>query len=339
MNLGAHGVVYDFTTDEGWQAGFEELADGPDVVVGGGTVEALGLGPTDWFLEVDGFAFPDDRVFGGEPKAPGFAAYLSTAIYAGKTTTLVELKRYRNAERVNGLLAPELYEIAIGPTLEYERAITEDSSATVNSNNSFGGRVRTDVAAVPGVLTPYASLAVFRDLDQSPLHFNPVPETVYHPMLGLDFTKDGWAVLANAGFRVDDRDGTDLGSDRQLHGDLVFRAPLPQDMGVSLSAGAEWFQWGVNPIQQHDYVEMESSVSLQWKGPAHLHLVHRLLDEPPHRQHRQPLPGLVRRRRDRGPSRARGADPGPSTGRTSRGSGARAGSAGCCRGSRGRGWR
>lgn len=263
VNLGAHGVVYDFTQDAGWRAGFENLGGPPDVVVGGGSVEVLGAGPTDWFLEVDGFAFPTDDTFSGDPVKPGYAAYLSGAIYAGPTTWLIEGKRYFNAERVNFLLTPELYEIAVAPTLEYERAITEDSAATVNSNDVWGSRVRMDWTAIPGELVPYWSLAVYRDLAQSGLHFNTVPETVYHPMIGVEFTKDDWAVLLNIGHRFDDRDGDEFGMDRQLHGDLISKIPLAKGWYIDLSAGLEWYRWGNNPLQQNDYVEMESAFTIQ----------------------------------------------------------------------------
>lgn len=262
-NLGAHLVSYSFAEDEGWKGGFEAFASVPDVVVGGGNLELQGLGPTDWYLEVDGFGYPTDDTGGGEAVKPGYAMYLSTAIYSGATTWLVEGKRYFNTERVNALLAPELYEIAIAPTLEYERQITEDSAAALNSNDMWGGRVRMDWSAIPGELTPYWSVAVFRDLDPGGLHFNRVPETIYHPMLGVEYTKGGWSVMANVGHRFDDRDGVEDAMDLHLHGDVLARFPLTEQWFLDVSAAAEWFRWGVNPIQQADYVEMETAVTVQ----------------------------------------------------------------------------
>ena len=85
--------------------------------------------------------------------------------YLGPTTWQLEGKRYKNAERVNTPVAGELYEVAVGPTLEYERAITEDSSATLNSQDVWGSRLRVDWTAVPAQVVPYVSAAVFRDVD------------------------------------------------------------------------------------------------------------------------------------------------------------------------------
>ncbi|HMV67545.1 MAG TPA: hypothetical protein PKA64_11900, partial [Myxococcota bacterium] len=262
-NLGAHLVSYSFAEDPGWSGGFKALASTPDAIVGGGSVELQGLGPTDWYLEVDGFGFPTDDTSGGEPVSPGYAAYLSSAIYAGPTIWLIEAKRYFHTQQVNTLLSPELYQIAIAPTLEYERQITEDSAAAASSNDIWGARVRMDWMANPGVLTPYWSLAVFRDLDLGGLHFNRVPETIYHPLIGLEYTKDGWSVIANVGHRIDDRDGADAGMDLHLHGDVLSRLPLSKRWFLDVSVAAEWYRWGVNPFQQADYVEMESAVSLQ----------------------------------------------------------------------------
>lgn len=265
VNLGAHATLFSFVSEEGWKAGFDNVGTTPDVVVGGLTGEFQGLGPTDWFVEADIFGFPTADVFGGDADLVqlGVAGYVSGAVYAGPTTWLVEGKRYFNAERVNGLLTPELYEVAIAPTLEYERAVTEDSAAALNSNNMWGGRVRMDWAAKPGEIVPYWSLGVFRDLEVGGLHFNDVPETIYHPMIGLEYTVDHAAVLANLGLRFDDRDGSDKGTDRQLHGDVLAKIPLTDKWFIDLSVGAEWYHWGVNPFQQHDYLEMETAFTVQ----------------------------------------------------------------------------
>jgi hypothetical protein len=263
-SLGAHGVVYNFVDETGWTEGFAELATTPDVVVGGANVELLGLGPTDWYFEGNGFAFPTVDAFGGEEVKPGYGLYLSSAVYAGKVQLLFEGKRYYNTERVNALLTPELYEIAVAPTLEYERAITEDSAAALNSNDAWGGRLRASVSAIPGILVPYASMAVFRDLDLGSLHFNREPETILHPVVGLELIDGEWSTIFNAGYRVDLRDGDQGGADRQLHGDVLSRFPLGHELFFDVSIGAEWYRWGNNPLQQTDYAEMESALSLQW---------------------------------------------------------------------------
>jgi hypothetical protein len=264
VNLGAHGVVYNFTTVEGWKAGFEELKKAPDAVVAGANVEAFGLGPTDWYLEGNVYAFPTNDLWGGNEARPGYSLYLSSSIFAGPATILVEGKRYYQAERLNRLLGPEAYEIAVPPALEYERAITQDSAEAVNSNDAWGVRARADFAAIPGVLTPYLSLAVFRD-DDLEIHYNPVPETIVHPVVGLEVTKDDWAVFLNGGYRVDVRDGTGFGADRQLHADVLAKLPLAKGWLLDLSVGAEWFRWGNNgALQLSDYTEMETALSVQY---------------------------------------------------------------------------
>ncbi len=262
-NIGAHGVVYDFVKDEGLKAGFEELGTAPDVIAAGGSVELIGVGPTDWYLEADGFAFPTDEAFGGEETKPGHSVYLSSSLYAGRATLLFEGKRYYNSQRVNALLTPELYQVSIGPTLEYERAITEDSAAAVTSNDLWGMQLRSDFTVIPGTFVPFVSLSVYRDLELGGLHFNAVPETIWHPTWGIDFTHDDWAVLFNMGYRYDDRDGKDFGADRQLHGDIIAKIPIHGGWLFDLSAGLEWYRWGVNPIQQSDYVELESAFTVQ----------------------------------------------------------------------------
>lgn len=265
-NLGGHVVTYNFTTDEGWEAGFAEMGTTPDVVAGGGTVEIVGAGPTDWYLEVDGYGYPSGQVLEEDDPTAGYAAYLSGAAYAGPVTLLGEFKRYANAQRVNSLLAPELYQVAIGPTLEYERQITEDSSAALTSDDLWGGRLRADVAAIPGELTPYVSVAVFRDLDLGGLHFNRSPETIVHTLAGVELTKGRGSLLFNVGYRHDQRDDPEHGADRHVHGDLSGRIPLPKDVAIEVNAACEGYFWGTNAIQQADYVEAETGVTLAWKN-------------------------------------------------------------------------
>jgi len=281
MNIGAHGVAYDFVDEAGWKPGFEELGTTPDAVSGGGTLEMLGVAGIDWYLETDVFGFTSDTLPASTRKLedkPGYATYASAAFYPGKTTWLVEGKRYLQAERVNGLLAPERYEVAVAPTLEYERQITEDSSATVNSNDIWGGRVRMDYTLKPGELIPYVSQAVFRDLELGGLHFNESPETVAHTVVGVEYIKDEFSALINAGYRIDLRDDggnrRDRGalpgpddSDRQLHGDAAIRFPVGSVLAGEAQVAGEVYQWGVNPFQQKDYVEIETGWTIQ-RGSA-----------------------------------------------------------------------
>lgn len=261
FDLGAHGVVYDFTPEPGLQAGFDELGEGgPDVVIGGVTAAAYGVAGIDWYLEGDAFGY--DREFPAtlvaDPEDPGYAAYLSGSFYPGSFVVLVEGKRYYQAQRVNGVLTPELYQVAVAPTLEYERQITEDSAAALNSNDIWGSRITVDWAAKPGELTPYVAVGLFRDLELGGLHFNEVPETIVHPLVGVEWLKGESSAIVNAGYRIDDRDGDAFGADRHLHGDAAIRWPLPLGLAGEVNAGAEWYRWGVNPFQQEPYVEMET---------------------------------------------------------------------------------
>jgi hypothetical protein len=263
VNVGGHGVVYDFVKDPGWKASFSDLGPAPDAVVGGAWVDAVGLGPLDLFGEVDVFAYPTADLWSGEAPRPGYSIYLSGNVREGRTSLLLEAKRYKDTEQVNALLTADLYEIAIAPTLEYERQITEDSSAALNSHDIWGGRAKVAYTAIPEALVPYVSLATYRDLDLGGLHFNPVPETIWHPIVGVDYTHEGWSVIANVGARIDDRDGSEFGADRHVHGDVISRFPLVKDWCFDLSVAAERYLWGRNTFQQADYTEIESAVSLQ----------------------------------------------------------------------------
>lgn len=265
-NLGVHGVLIDFVGTPGLEGGFEDLS-GPDALVGGATAEVAALG-ADWYVEADLFAFPTEELPTTVPGAadkPGYGVYASSALYPGSFVVLVEGKRYFQAERINARLGPEDYEVGVAPTLEYERAVTEDSSATVNSNDIWGGKVRLDWAAKPGELVPYVAVAVFRDDDLGGLHFNTVPETVVHPTIGVEYIRSEAAALINAGVRIDDRDGSDAGTDRQVHGDAAVKV-VPGGLQVDVALGVEVYQWGVNPFQQTDYTEVESGVTLS-RGP------------------------------------------------------------------------
>jgi hypothetical protein len=260
-NLGAHGVMWQFVSDAGILPGFERMGAAPDVVVGGATAELTSVLGLDWFAEGDVFAYPKDGQLGADK--PGYAGYVSTAAYLGPTTWLLEGKRYKGAEFVNAMLGTELYEVAAPPSLEYERVITEDSSAALNSNDIYAARLRVDIAAVPGKVLPYVSLGVQRDLDTGVLHFNDVPETILHPIVGLELMHERFSVLANGGYRVDRRDGAAFGYDSQAHSDIDVKVPLFGDFHADVNAAIERYHWGVNQFQQADYTEMETATSFQ----------------------------------------------------------------------------
>ncbi|MEQ1564008.1 MAG: hypothetical protein ABMA64_00095 [Myxococcota bacterium] len=265
-NLGAHVVGFDFVDEAGFAAGFQQL-EPFDAVVGGVTAEVIGVGGIDGYLEADLYGYGPNQPspLGPDVGDLGHAVYASASAYPGPFVVLVEGKRYYQAERVNATLSSEQYEVAVAPTLEYERVVTEDSSAALNSNDVYGGKVQVDWAAVPGKLVPYVSLAAFRDLDLSGLHFNDTPETIVHPLAGVEWIDGGYAVLLNGGYRLDDRDGDTAGTDRQAHVDLTLNLPLPAELDASIAIAAERYQWGVNPLQQSDYVESETGTTLTWR--------------------------------------------------------------------------
>jgi hypothetical protein len=266
-NLGAHVVGYDFVEDPGLGASLRDLHPF-DAVVGGGTVELSGVGGVDTYLEGDVFSYGKDvpAPFGEDAGNLGYGLYASANAYPGRFVVQVEGKRYYQVERLNSFTAPgpELYEVAAGPTLEYERVINEDTSTTLNSNDVWGARGQVTWAAVPGKLTPYVSAAVFRDLDLVDGHFNAVPETIVHPLAGVEWIQQGVALIANAGYRVDDRDGTDYGQDRLIHGDATLNFPIAGPLVAYLAAAGSHFHWGTNTFQQADFVEATSSWGLTW---------------------------------------------------------------------------
>ncbi|MBA2321500.1 MAG: hypothetical protein H0V89_10115 [Deltaproteobacteria bacterium] len=286
-NVGAHAVAYKFVERPGLSRGFAQIDDAtPLAAVAGVTTELTSVAGFDWYGEVDVFGYQDmpNPLPDSRNKAPGYGAYLSAATYPGPFVLLVEGKRYLQADRLNAALAGEFYEVATGPTLEYERAVNEDSSAALNSNDITGGRLQLDWSAMPGKLTPYAAMAVFRDEDLGGLHFNRTPETITHPMIGVEYVGNHRAVIGNFGVRTDDRDagapplpvavvgvepsahcggGARPDRDRQMHGDLTVEVPIgPLSLDVALAA--ELYCWGVNEFQQTDYVESETSYTLSY---------------------------------------------------------------------------
>lgn len=263
-NLGAHAVVYDFVDDPGFAASVEELAPF-DAVIGGATAELIGVGGADVYVEGDVFGYGPDQPspLGPDASPVGYAAYGSFAVYPKPFVLLVELKRYEQAERVNATLAPELYEVAVAPTLEYERVTTEDSSATLNSNDVVGGRAQLDWSAIPQHLVPYVAVALFRDWDLGGLHFNRAPETIVHPMIGTELLAKEVSLLLNVGYRLDLRDDG-FGADRQAHGDLSFTFPVVGELSGAISAQVEDYRWGENALQQQDYFEAETGWTLAY---------------------------------------------------------------------------
>ena len=126
----------------------------------------------------------------------------------------VEAKATKDTERITTFTTPEGWEPSSVPTLEYERVITEDGAAAVNSNDIMGTRVRVDYAAVPGEFTPYVAAAYLIDKDTGGLHFNNSPENILHPMVGVEWSKNHRAVQLNAGHRIDQRQDAAEGADR-----------------------------------------------------------------------------------------------------------------------------
>lgn len=268
-NIGAHATMFDFVTATGF-AGMGEYA-GPDGIVGGASIEALGVAGLDIYAEGDAAFYPTKALWGGADPTPGYALYTSVAAYIGRTTWLFEGKRYYDFDRLNALVANELYRVSVPPTLEYERVITEDSSASVGSNDIWGGRLKMDWTAIPGKLVPYAAVAVYRDVDTSGLHFNSVPETIVHPVIGVELVgTKSVLVLANGGFRYDDRDGTEFGHDSQLHADVDVKYTSPKDLAIDLNWYGEAFHWGKNAFEQHDYVEWSSAISVGNHGGKYM---------------------------------------------------------------------
>ncbi|MFH1468709.1 MAG: hypothetical protein ABIO70_30240 [Pseudomonadota bacterium] len=264
FNLGAHGVIYSFERPrDAEQPGFSRYGQEVDVLVGGATVEAMGLAGIDLNAEFDAFDYRTPDLFEGEGggSEPGYAAYASLASYPGRAVLLLEGKHYVNAERVNMLCAADHYELAVAPTLEYERVITEDSSATVNSNDVSGLRLRVDYPVKPGVLMPYVSLAAFRDRELGGLHFNQAAETILHPVAGVQWLGARAHVIGNLGGRADLRDEGG-GTDVNLHADVDIEFPAGKLGAIELSSAAMRFMWGENPVQQADFLDMTNALAL-----------------------------------------------------------------------------
>ncbi len=232
----------------------------------GATLEASSVGPLD--LGAEGNVFLHDPSLSDRT---GYAGYLSASAYPGPAIVLVEAKVARDTEHVNTRTAIDGYELSTGPSIEYERAITEDSSAAVNSNDIAGGRVRVDANVGRGgkVVTPYLSVAAFRDGDVGGVHFNNTPETILHGVGGAMVISGEFHALFNGGYRVDRRDGAPANNpgDTTAHADAAITVPLGHGLSVELAPSVLAYHWGDNPIQQADYVDASSTVALKVGTP------------------------------------------------------------------------
>ena len=247
-----------------------------DLVIGGATLELMGVGGFDAYLEGDAFHYtPEGELADSSHGAEGGffggqAFYGSLAAYPGALVVLLEGKRYHGtAPLADRTARDEFYAVATPPTLEYDRAITIDSNAALASNDITGARLRVDWSAIPGKFVPYVSSGYFVDRDL--LHgLHTVPETIVHPLLGLEWLDGKRSVLFNAGYRVDDREGDEFGADRQTHGDVVVQVPLVGETHLNLNVAGEYFIWGENGSDlgetQPEYIEFETSMTLAY-GP------------------------------------------------------------------------
>ena len=205
VTLGAHAVVYKFArpTELPLSVPVERYGADVDTSVIGTTFEINGLAGLDVYGEYAYYDYRAEEMTDGKARLPGWAAYGSVAAYPGSLVILVEGKASKDTERITTFTTPEGWEPASIPTLEYERVITEDSSAAVNSNDLYGGRVRIDMPIRPGELMPFVAVTTLRDEDTTGLHFNESPETIYHPVMGLQRFQNGRILILNSGYRKD----------------------------------------------------------------------------------------------------------------------------------------
>lgn len=262
--LSGHGVVYRFARTEDIDSNdLQRYAEGLDAVAAGATLNLAGIGGIDAFVEGDVFDYRAEEMAGdGEGgRLPGYAGYFSAAAYPGKATLLIEGKHTRNTEVMNAFSGAEGWEIVAAPTLEYEMVITEDASSTVNSNDVSAGRVRLDYAVAPRKFIPYVSFAGFRDREVGGEHFNTVPETIGHGIVGWQLFKGRWVFQVNSGYRHDQRDDPAMGADRMAHLDAELNIPLGESNALEFTLNGRRFWWGVNPLQQSDFLEMNNAVA------------------------------------------------------------------------------
>ena len=262
VDLGIHAVMMSFDRQDG-TAPIERYAAPLDVATAGASAEAFGVAGIDLYAEGALYDYQSADFFDGEEEAvePGYGAYFSAGAYPGNLAILVEAKRYYNTEQVNQYAVLQGYELVAGPSLEYERVITEDSAAALNSNDIWGARARVDLSMQDGLLIPYVSVGAFKDFDTGVLHFNEVPETIIHPVAGVEYFGETAHVVINSGVRNDIRED-DTGQDTQAHIDTSIMVPAGALGEVELAVAAERFLWGENLIQQHDFTEVEAAFSV-----------------------------------------------------------------------------
>jgi hypothetical protein len=233
----------------------------------GADAEIYGFAGIDWYLEGNYFQYSDAALSESGEHPNGYTGYISASMYPGPVVILVEGKVSKDSERINMYTSIDNWEVATPPSLEYERMITEDSSATVNSNDVIGGRIQIDYPIRPAVLTPYTSLSMFLDRDLEGLHFNIVPEQIVHPMAGVQYSEDSKVVLLNVGYRIDDRvsdtsldNGVDQGSDRLAHLDAEISFPLFGHEALELNTSMWKFMWGNNPVSHNDFITVQNAI-------------------------------------------------------------------------------
>jgi hypothetical protein len=267
---GVHAVIYKFaraleTAEGSPMVRYEEDLDAAIFGANLSLTDVLGL---DVYVEGDLYDYRSVEMQGAEKDPTGYASYASVAAYPGKAVVLLEVKKSKNSERLTTFTTVEGWEPATVPTLEYERVITEDSAAAIDSNDIQGARVRVDYALTPGKLTPYAAFAYLEDEDTGGLHFNLVPERIMHPVTGVEWANDGYSVQLNTGHRIDQRTDFLFGSDRMTHLDATIHLPLFGEESLEIDLSAMRFEWGVNTIgsdtslQQEPFAE--TSNALVW---------------------------------------------------------------------------
>ena len=260
INVGAHLVGVQFDADPLDATGARAGRIGAGVA--GATVEAIGVAGLDLYAEADLYRYDDPAI----AVDSGWAAYVSAVAYPGKLQILAEGRASRNAEYINAFSRG--YEIAAGPSLEYERAITEDSSAAVNSNDIAGGRVTFNALLSEGerTLLPYLAIGALRDSDLGGLHFNRAPETIVHPVAGVQWAQSEFHLAANVGERRDFRDDG-YGTDVTRHFDLDVSVPIASKLTLELAPSGMTYAWGDNAQQQSDYVDLSNALALKIGAP------------------------------------------------------------------------
>lgn len=286
VNASAHGVLYGFGRSSDDDEPVERYFEPMDAAVVGATLEAPGLAGIDWFVEGDVYDYLSDDMSALTDGRDGYAVYGSASAYPGRAVVFFEIKDTRDTEAINTYVAGQNWEVSAVPTLEYERVINEDSSAAVNSNDLSGARLRVDYSVnsdpTATAVRPYVSLAAFRDCDTGGLHFNRTPETIVHPVAGVEVLGDKNNLRVNGGYRTDIRDDpsggssafcedrdpveglTDAGEpDRMAHLDSDVHVHLFGEEGLELSLTGYTFEWGTNAQQQKDFKEMSNALTWQ----------------------------------------------------------------------------